>query len=58
MTIKDKFNQLKREKRKAFIAYVPFGFPDVESTKEICLAIEAGGADVIELGLPFSDPFG
>lgn len=56
MTLKEKFSQLRREGRKAFIAYVPFGFPDIKSTKNICLALEKGGADIIELGIPFSDP--
>lgn len=56
MKIKDKFTQLKKEGRKAFIAYVPFGFPKIEYTKDIILSLQAAGADVIEVGIPFSDP--
>ena len=56
MHLKDKFNQLRAEKRRAFIAYVPFGFPSPKATKNICLALEEAGADIIELGIPFSDP--
>jgi len=56
MKIKDKFKQLRKQGKKAFIAYVPFGFPSIKASKDICLALEAGGADIIELGLPFSDP--
>jgi len=56
MRLKEKFRQLRVENRKAFIAYVPFGFPDIKSTKDICLALQESGADAIELGIPFSDP--
>jgi len=56
MHLKDKFNQLRAEKRKAFIAYVPFGFPSPKATKNICLVLEEAGVDIIELGIPFSDP--
>ncbi|MDP2924229.1 MAG: tryptophan synthase subunit alpha [Candidatus Omnitrophota bacterium] len=56
MTIKDKFNQLREEGRKAFIAYVPFGFPSIKRTKDILLTLQEAGVDIIELGIPFSDP--
>ncbi|MBU2043605.1 MAG: tryptophan synthase subunit alpha [Candidatus Omnitrophica bacterium] len=56
MRLKEKFNQLKKQGRKAFIAYVPFGFPEPKLTKPICLALAKGGVDIIELGIPFSDP--
>lgn len=56
MKLESKFKQLKKEKRKAFIGYVPFGFPNVGATKGICLSLQRGGADILELGLPFSDP--
>ena len=48
--------ELKQKGRKAFIAYVPFGFPNTKLTSDICLSLERGGADIIELGLPFTDP--
>lgn len=56
MRLEDKFKQLRRENRKAFIGYVPFGFPDIKATKGICLSLEEAGVDILELGLPFSDP--
>ena len=56
MRIEDKFRQLKKEKKKAFIAYVPFGFPKISYTKDIILTLQESGVDIIELGLPFSDP--
>lgn len=56
MTIKEKFQQLKKEGRKAFIAYVPFGFPSIKQTKNILLILQEAGVDIIEVGIPFSDP--
>jgi len=56
MTLQEKFIQLKKEKRSALIAYVPFGFPAPKDTEGILYALEKGGADIIELGVPFSDP--
>jgi len=56
MHLKDKFNQLRVKKKKAFIAYLPFGFPNPRMTKNMCLALEEAGVDIIELGIPFSDP--
>lgn len=51
-----KFRDLKRRREKAFIAYVTAGDPDLRTTKKIVLALENSGADIIELGIPFSDP--
>ena len=56
MKLNDKFAQLRSEKRGAFIAYVPFGFPTIEKSKKIILTLQEAGVDIIELGLPFSDP--
>lgn len=56
MRLEEKFKQLKKAGKKAFIAYVPFGFPDVSYTRPICLALQQAGVDIIELGIPFSDP--
>lgn len=47
---------LKAEGRKALIPYVTAGDPYADATPEILHALAAGGADVIELGVPFSDP--
>jgi len=54
--IAELFTRLKSEKRKALIAYVTAGDPDPERTPSIIAALERGGADLIELGVPFSDP--
>jgi tryptophan synthase alpha chain len=54
--IEKKFEQLKVEGRKAFIPYITAGDPNMETTSELVLALEKAGADVIELGVPFSDP--
>ncbi|MDD5584328.1 MAG: tryptophan synthase subunit alpha [Candidatus Omnitrophica bacterium] len=56
MNLKQKFEQLKKEGKKAFIAYVPFGFPSIAKTKDIILTLQEAGVDIIELGIPFSDP--
>ncbi len=41
---------------KALIAYITVGYPDIESTAEIAVALAENGCDIIELGIPFSDP--
>jgi len=50
------FSTLKSQGRKALIPYVTAGFPFADVTPELMHAMVAGGADVIELGVPFSDP--
>ena len=50
------FDGLKTQGRKALIPYVTAGFPFADITPELMHAMVAGGADVIELGVPFSDP--
>lgn len=52
----DRFDALRAEGRKAFVAFVTAGDPSLERTVDVALALEQGGADVIELGVPFSDP--
>lgn len=42
--------------KKAFIPFVTAGDPDLDTTKEIILAMQEAGADLIEIGIPFSDP--
>lgn len=54
--IETKLNQLKEKNEKAFITYVTAGFPDLEKTKEVIKAQENAGTDIVELGVPFSDP--
>ena len=50
------FERTRKENRAAFIAYVTAGDPSPEQTPEIIAALERGGVDLIELGVPFSDP--
>jgi tryptophan synthase alpha chain len=50
------FDALQRDGRKALIPYVTAGDPYADATVDIMLALAEGGADVIELGVPFSDP--
>jgi tryptophan synthase alpha chain len=54
--ISELFSRCKDEGRKAFVAYLTGGDPSPEHTKSLVLALERGGADLIELGVPFSDP--
>lgn len=50
------FRRLKRQGRKAFIPYVMAGDPSLERTEELVLLLEDCGADIVELGVPFTDP--
>ncbi len=54
--IQKKFDQLKRQNQKALIGFIVCGDPDIETSKEIILQICEAGVDIIELGVPFSDP--
>ena len=54
--IDKKFIELRKKKKKAFIAYLTAGYPDLTTTEKIALQLEKGGVDIIELGIPFSDP--
>ena len=56
MKIYEKFSELKKKKEGALIAYICAGDPSPDATKEYVTALIRGGADIIELGLPFSDP--
>src|SRR5579862_4182321 len=50
------FERARAEQRPALIAYIVAGDPSPEATPELVEALERGGADLIELGVPFSDP--
>ncbi len=50
------FKKLKAQNKKAFIPYIMAGDPSIEKTKEIVLMFEECGADIVELGVPFTDP--
>jgi tryptophan synthase alpha chain len=54
--IERKFAQLKSESRKAFIPYITAGDPNLDATLGLILSMEKASADIIELGVPFSDP--
>lgn len=54
--ISSRFEQLKREGRKALIAFITAGDPDLSFTEKLVPQMAAAGADIIELGIPFSDP--
>ena len=55
-TIARVFARCRKERRSAFIPYLCAGDPDLETTPELLRALARGGADIIELGVPFSDP--
>lgn len=54
--IQSLFDRLKQEGRAALVAYITAGDPTPERTPALVTALERGGADLIELGVPFSDP--
>lgn len=54
--IKQKFKQLKSDGRKGFIPFITVGDPDIETSLAIIVKLAELGADVIEIGVPFSDP--
>jgi tryptophan synthase alpha chain len=54
--IEKRFQELRAAKRKAFIPYITAGDPNLKTTADLILALDKAGADVIELGVPFSDP--
>ncbi len=54
--IEKRFEELKKQGKKAFIPFITAGDPDLVKTKALVLELEKRGADIIELGIPFSDP--
>jgi tryptophan synthase alpha chain len=54
--INDKFAELNAAGKKAFVSYVMAGDPDFDTSLEIVKALPGAGVDIIELGLPFTDP--
>lgn len=55
-SITRRFDALRKQSRRALVCYVTAGHPDVGRSLETLHALEEGGADIIELGVPFSDP--
>ena len=54
--IADKFKQLQGEGKKALVTFITAGDPNLEATLRLIPLLEDAGADIIELGVPFSDP--
>ena len=54
--IEKKFKELKSQGKKAFIAFITAGDPSLSMTKKLVLTLGGCGVDIIELGVPFSDP--
>ena len=55
--IGDAFAKAKAEGRGAFVAYLTMGYPTLAASEQAADQAIAGGADILELGVPFSDPF-
>lgn len=56
LSIADSFARCKREHRLALMPFIAAGYPSAEVTRAVLPALEAAGADLIEIGIPFSDP--
>ena len=54
--IEKRLEELKQENKKAFITYTTAGLPDLQTTAKLIFAQEEAGADILEIGVPFSDP--
>jgi tryptophan synthase alpha chain len=54
--IEETFARLRAEQEKAFVAYIMAGDPDVETSMAVLAGLPAAGVDIIELGMPFTDP--
>ncbi|MGE5628040.1 MAG: tryptophan synthase subunit alpha [Solirubrobacterales bacterium] len=54
--IDSKFKLLREENKKALIPFITAGDPNLETTVELVLGMEKAGADIIEIGIPYSDP--
>ncbi len=54
--IEKKFKELKAADKKAFIAFITAGYPNLEITEKLVIKLAHSAADIIELGVPFSDP--
>jgi tryptophan synthase alpha chain len=54
--IEERFAQLRRDGKKGFIVYIGAGDPNLAATRELALVFDKAGVDILELGVPFSDP--
>src|SRR5687767_13679388 len=56
VTLADTFARLRANKQIALMPFIPAGYPDLETTAKLLPALEAAGASIVEIGIPFSDP--
>ncbi len=56
--IEKKFEELRQKREKAFVAYITAGHPSPDYFEDIMLALDEAGVDIVEVGIPFSDPVG
>ena len=54
--IEQKFKELRKAGKKAFIAFITAGYPNLALTEKLILEFDKIGVDILELGVPFSDP--
>lgn len=54
--IVQRFDRLRERKQKGFVVYIGAGDPNLEATRQLALAFDQAGVDILELGVPFSDP--
>lgn len=54
--IDKRFSFLKKNKKKAFVAFITAGYPSLTVTERLVLEFDRRGVDIVELGVPFSDP--
>ncbi len=54
--IKSKFKELARQNKKALVTFITAGDPDLSTTEKLVYEMQKAGADLVELGVPFSDP--
>lgn len=54
--IEKRFQNLKKTRKKALVAFITAGYPDLNTTKKLILEFSRIGVDIVELGIPFSDP--
>lgn len=56
MRAADKIDAVKAKGGAAFVAYLPAGYPDIQASADAAIAVVESGADIVELGFPYSDP--
>jgi len=54
--IEKKFTDLRQKQEKALVVYLTAGDPDLETTRRLILSLDNAGVDILEIGVPFSDP--